>query len=243
MIKRLWVRIPAGVVGKFSSLGLTFCTDSYSVSIPPLYYHSGTQKTWVIVPKVQVAGYTETCIHLWPSEVRVGWQYCENLSRKQLTCNLSGNILSYSHLSSLSHCWLILAERVESVWPSRFPLKQNKNFPKAQPGIGLWKIFPSYARKKSQTPNTSKVYQSVNKKTTKQATWTFLSILVDGGVAMMDERGDEIVDDFFTVLDHHWFPLCDGTFQGQDNVRVRPIGPTQCYMTCCWITLMLATNT
>ena len=29
VIERLWVRIPAGVEGKFSSLGSTFCADSY----------------------------------------------------------------------------------------------------------------------------------------------------------------------------------------------------------------------
>ena len=28
MIKRLWVRIPAGAVGEFSSPGSTFCADS-----------------------------------------------------------------------------------------------------------------------------------------------------------------------------------------------------------------------
>ena len=36
MIKRLWVRIPAGVVGKFFSSELTLCADSYSVSVPLL---------------------------------------------------------------------------------------------------------------------------------------------------------------------------------------------------------------
>ena len=30
----------------------------YSVSIPPPWYHSGTLKTLVILPNVQVAGYT-----------------------------------------------------------------------------------------------------------------------------------------------------------------------------------------
>ena len=29
MIERSWVQIPAGVAGKFSSPGLTFCADSY----------------------------------------------------------------------------------------------------------------------------------------------------------------------------------------------------------------------
>ena len=42
------------------SIGRIFFSriNSYSVSIPPLCYHSGTLKTLVILPKVQVAGYT-----------------------------------------------------------------------------------------------------------------------------------------------------------------------------------------
>ena len=41
MIERLRVRIPAGVEGEFSSPELTLCADSYSVSVPPPFYHSG----------------------------------------------------------------------------------------------------------------------------------------------------------------------------------------------------------
>ena len=36
---------------------LTFCADSYSVSALSPCYCSGTEKTPVILPKVQVAGY------------------------------------------------------------------------------------------------------------------------------------------------------------------------------------------
>ena len=35
MIERLRVRVPAGAAGEFSPPVLTFCTDSYSVSVPP----------------------------------------------------------------------------------------------------------------------------------------------------------------------------------------------------------------
>ena len=56
MVERLRVRVPAGAVGEFSSPELTFCADSYSVSFPPRFKHSGTYKTPVIVPKVQVVG-------------------------------------------------------------------------------------------------------------------------------------------------------------------------------------------
>ena len=43
--------------GEFSSPGLSFCADSYSVSVPPPCYRNGTQKAPVILPKVHVAGY------------------------------------------------------------------------------------------------------------------------------------------------------------------------------------------
>ena len=58
VIKRLRVWIPAEAAEDFSSPELTLCADSYLVSIPPLCYCSGTWKTLVILPKVQVAGYT-----------------------------------------------------------------------------------------------------------------------------------------------------------------------------------------
>ena len=58
MIERLRVRIPAEVAGEFSSPESNVRADSYSVSVPPPCYRSGTLKTLVILPKVQVAGYT-----------------------------------------------------------------------------------------------------------------------------------------------------------------------------------------
>ena len=58
MIERLRVRVPAEAAGEFSSPELPVCVDSYSVSVPPPCYRSGTQKTLVILPKVQAAGYT-----------------------------------------------------------------------------------------------------------------------------------------------------------------------------------------
>ena len=42
VIEMLRVRIPAGAAGKFSSSESTLCADSYSVSVPPLCYRSGT---------------------------------------------------------------------------------------------------------------------------------------------------------------------------------------------------------
>ena len=58
MSERLRVQIPAEAAGEFSSPELTLYAESYSVSIPSLYYGSGTQKTPAILPKVKGAGYT-----------------------------------------------------------------------------------------------------------------------------------------------------------------------------------------
>ena len=63
MIEKLRVRIPAGAAGEFSSPESTLCADSYSVSVPHPRHRSGTLKSPVILPKVQVAGYTKTRIH------------------------------------------------------------------------------------------------------------------------------------------------------------------------------------
>ena len=49
MIERLRVRIPAEAAGEFSSPELTLCADSYSVSVLPACYRSGTKKTPVIL--------------------------------------------------------------------------------------------------------------------------------------------------------------------------------------------------
>ena len=42
VIKRLRVRIPAGAAGEVSSPESTLCADSYSVSVAPSCYRSGT---------------------------------------------------------------------------------------------------------------------------------------------------------------------------------------------------------
>ena len=62
MIERSRVRIPAGAAGEFSSPGSTFVLTLISVSVPPQCYRSSIKKTPVVLPKVQVAGYS--CMHL-----------------------------------------------------------------------------------------------------------------------------------------------------------------------------------
>ena len=58
-MERVRVRIPAGAAREFSSPELILCADSYSGLVPPPCYSIGTKKTPVILPEVQVAGYTQ----------------------------------------------------------------------------------------------------------------------------------------------------------------------------------------
>ena len=59
MAERLPVRIPAEAAREFSSPELTLCADSYAVSVPtPLLLQWHVKDPKVILPQVQVAGYT-----------------------------------------------------------------------------------------------------------------------------------------------------------------------------------------
>ena len=76
----------------FFSTELTFCADSYSVSVPPLCYCSGTsfcQKCrWPVSPK---HAYTlDPTKSVWADYAAVQ-ALCGNLSGNELTRNLSGN--------------------------------------------------------------------------------------------------------------------------------------------------------
>ena len=102
MIKRLQVQILAGAAGELSFLELTLCSDSYLVSTPPppphASYRSGTvYKSLVILPKMQMAGYAQTCIHPWPNKARVGklchcpgivWEPIQKWAHTQLVRNV-----------------------------------------------------------------------------------------------------------------------------------------------------------
>ena len=106
--------------GEISSPEFTFSVDSYSVSTPQKFSHrSSIQKTHAILPKVQVTGYTQICIPFWPDEVRVRRLCCQGIMwepiRETNSHTTRSGTLGHSRLSSLSHCGLILAERVELV--------------------------------------------------------------------------------------------------------------------------------
>ena len=57
-VRRVASSNPGRSGGRIFSPELTLCADFYSVSVPPPCYRSGTKKTPVILPKVQVAGHT-----------------------------------------------------------------------------------------------------------------------------------------------------------------------------------------
>ena len=97
MIERLWVRIPAGAAGEFSSPELIFFADSYlvSVSTPAL-------PQWHIKDPGHSAKSAGGRLHLkhaytldptkseWDDYAAVQTK-CGNLSGNELTRNLSGN--------------------------------------------------------------------------------------------------------------------------------------------------------
>ena len=97
MTERLWVWIPAGVVGEFSSPELNLCADSYSLSIPPQCYCSGTKRPWSFSLKCRWQVTPEHAYTLdqtkseWADYATVQAQ-CGNLSGNELTRNWWGTI-------------------------------------------------------------------------------------------------------------------------------------------------------
>ena len=106
-------------MSELSSPDFTFCADSYSVSAPSPCYRSGRKKTPVILPEMQVAGYTSTSIQPSLNKVRVGWLCCLGIAWKPIRETSSKathqRTLDHSCLILLSHCGLILAWSVELV--------------------------------------------------------------------------------------------------------------------------------
>ena len=58
MTEKSWVQIPAGTEGDFFLQGQLSVLTLILVSVPLLFYHSSTYKIPVLLPKVQVAGYS-----------------------------------------------------------------------------------------------------------------------------------------------------------------------------------------
>ena len=70
MIERSRVRVPTEEAGEVSSPGSTFCAF-ISVSVPPLCYLSSTEEIPFILPKTQVAGYSQTLDHTYVASNKV----------------------------------------------------------------------------------------------------------------------------------------------------------------------------
>ena len=98
MIERLRVRIPAGATGEFSSLELTSCADSYSVSVPsPCYVKDPGLSAESAGGRLHLNTHTPLTqrsrggLTMSLSRHSVG-----NISGNELTRNLSWNILPQS---------------------------------------------------------------------------------------------------------------------------------------------------
>ena len=117
VIERSRVRFPAESGGRifFSRVDFLCWLIRYPLRQRVITAHV---KQSVILPKkkkkkMQVAGYSQTRIHPWPKEVRVGWLCCPGIERKPVRETSSHatrqGTLVHSRLELLSHCGLILA--------------------------------------------------------------------------------------------------------------------------------------
>ena len=105
MMKKLRVRILAGVVGEFSFLQSTLCADSYSVSVTPLVTTVAGKRPWPFCQKCRWQVTPKHAYHLDPlqsewADYAAVQAECGNLSRNELTRNSSGN--TKSQLSQLA---------------------------------------------------------------------------------------------------------------------------------------------
>ena len=106
-MKRLRVRILAGVVGEFSSLQSTLCADSYSVSVTPLVTTVACKRPWPFCQKCRWQVTPKHAYHLDPlqsewADYAAVQAECGNLSRNELTRNSSENTkLQLSQLAQL----------------------------------------------------------------------------------------------------------------------------------------------
>ena len=78
--------------------------------------------------KMQMAGYTWTGICPFPNKIGVGWLCCPSIVCKPVKINshtTHQGTLGHSHHSPLSHCGLILSERVELMCMSWSPHKKK----------------------------------------------------------------------------------------------------------------------
>ena len=96
--RRSRVRIPTGAAEEFSSPELTLCADSYSVSVPPIVTAVALLNMHTPMTQWSQSGLTmPQC------------RYSVGIYQEMSSHATHQGTLSHSHLSSLSHCGLILA--------------------------------------------------------------------------------------------------------------------------------------
>ena len=111
MIKRLPVWIPAGAEGEFSTPELTFCADSYSVSVSPPVAHkrprSLCQKCrWQVTPK---HAYTFD-----PTKSEWGWLcHCPGIVWEPIRKRAHMQLIREHSVIVVSACWAT----VDWSWP------------------------------------------------------------------------------------------------------------------------------
>ena len=101
------------MVGEFSSPEITFCADSYSVSVPPHVTTVACKRPQSFCQKCRQQVTPKDAYILDPTKVAwadyVFQAWCGNLSGKLSSHTTCGETLGHSHLSMMSHCELILA--------------------------------------------------------------------------------------------------------------------------------------
>ena len=118
---------------------------SYSVSDPPPCYHSGTLKSPVILPKVQVAGYTWTSIRHWPNEVGVNWLcHCPGIVLEPIRKQAHTQLVREHSTTVVSAWWATVDWSWSKEW--NWCARANLHFKppkKCKYGMNGWTLSPN----------------------------------------------------------------------------------------------------
>ena len=107
------------------------------------------------LPKVQVAGYTNTCIHPWPNEVRVGWLCCcPGMVWEPIWKRAHMQLIKEHSATIVSACRASVGWSWHKEWNQCAQANLHFKEKKRRWGMGWLNIFPklSQVRKKAQRP-------------------------------------------------------------------------------------------
>ena len=142
MIRRPQARYLAGAVGKISSPELTQYGLLFSVCSSPVLPQWNAK---VILPTVQVAGYTKAHIHPWPIGVVVGWLCCAGIVWESVRETSSHNSVLQDQSIVAKQAEMIMNEysltRVDSVHASWYPLSKKQQHKKCRGGMIYWTVL------------------------------------------------------------------------------------------------------